>query len=635
MDCWVCGTRLQGDAAFLEHHLNSCLDRQNSSRPRLPSQSTTFSDSCPTSPLPTSSSLSHASDNPPSHASVQLADSTSSALAAALAHAAEEDAQEQRDREVALALARAEERERAGEQAQGSGGWGAGMGQGEEDEDETCPCCEARWSDIGLALSTSPSPSAALALSQDQVEAKRRTHVERCLDARGKMLGQFGGEGGGDSEGEGGDGHGTWEVVEREEAGGWSGMGSGKGKAKERVEGTAGLVPLLAFSLEKSHASSHGRTAQAFLAAVETVHISTRLRDWGWGCGYKNLQMLFTALRHLPCYAPLFASSSEAGEEVRTPGIGEWQEGIEAAWRAGHDPPGRAHFGGKLVNSRRWIGTTEVYTALVWVGVRAKIVDFPRVPGGEGTHQSLVRWIVKYFSSSRSPSPPSTSSSSHPTEKPNAFTLLAASSGSPVRLTGKQPLYLQHRGHSRTVVGVEVGKRSGGGSKKGKGLGKRKKDKEAEGEEEEGEMWLLLFDPGKPVPPDLKRAAASLASCSPPAPPSTSSTPDSASLSASTASSVSTLPPPKKLKPSATLSSRGGFGSSTTKSDGAEDGPKYGSVLKVFRVNMRELKRREEYQILYVEPGPPLSAAEKAQRREVKSKMGTPASSGGTEARRA
>lgn len=37
---------------------------------------------------------------------------------------------------------------------------------------------------------------------------------------------------------------------------------------------------------------------------------------------------------------------------------------------AGHDPLGRAHFNGHLVGSRRWIGTTEVYTALTWMGVR-------------------------------------------------------------------------------------------------------------------------------------------------------------------------------------------------------------------------------------------------------------------------
>lgn len=44
------------------------------------------------------------------------------------------------------------------------------------------------------------------------------------------------------------------------------------------------------------------------------------------------------------------------------------------------------------------------------------------------------------------------------------------SKGSPVQKTHKQPLYLQHQGHSRTVIGVDVGK---------------------------GGEWLLLFDPGR------------------------------------------------------------------------------------------------------------------------------------------
>lgn len=57
---------------------------------------------------------------------------------------------------------------------------------------------------------------------------------------------------------------------------------------------------------------------------------------------------------------------------------------------------------------------------------------------------------------------------------PSAHERLMASSGSPVHMTRKQPLYLQHDGHSRTVVGVEVNK--------------------------SGE-WLLVFDPSKCVPP--------------------------------------------------------------------------------------------------------------------------------------
>lgn len=39
--------------------------------------------------------------------------------------------------------------------------------------------------------------------------------------------------------------------------------------------------------------------------------------------------------------------------------------------RQGFDPEGAAHFKFRLVNSRRWIGTTEIYTALSFLGIRS------------------------------------------------------------------------------------------------------------------------------------------------------------------------------------------------------------------------------------------------------------------------
>lgn len=37
---------------------------------------------------------------------------------------------------------------------------------------------------------------------------------------------------------------------------------------------------------------------------------------------------------------------------------------------SGYDADGAKHFGGKLIGSRKWIGTTEVYTALTYMGVK-------------------------------------------------------------------------------------------------------------------------------------------------------------------------------------------------------------------------------------------------------------------------
>lgn len=87
----------------------------------------------------------------------------------------------------------------------------------------------------------------------------------------------------------------------------------------------------------------------------------------------------------------------------------------------------------------------------------------------------MQKWIREYFSAP----PHSKSTSLNPKKRPvsgtdtssnNALDTLMQSKGSPVRMSKKQPLYLQHEGHSRTVVGIASG---------------------ADGD------WLLIFDPAK------------------------------------------------------------------------------------------------------------------------------------------
>jgi hypothetical protein len=79
---------------------------------------------------------------------------------------------------------------------------------------------------------------------------------------------------------------------------------------------------------------------------------------------------------------------------------------------------------------------------------------------------ALTRWIHEYFEPVAD-GPPS------PSGKRTAFEALMESGGSAVRTTDKMPLYLQHQGHSRTVVGIEVARN--------------------------GETHLLVFDPGRSV----------------------------------------------------------------------------------------------------------------------------------------
>lgn len=274
-------------------------------------------------------------------------------------------------------------------------------------------------------------------------------------------------------------------------------------------------------------------------------------------------------------------------------------------------------------------------------------------------------FIVDYFRTPNflgtTPLPSSSTSTRAPQEKKNAFEVLASSSGgTAIHRTEKQPLYLQHHGHSRTIVGIEIGKGSkvdeddgaggGGGANTGHGRGRTikskirgmaSKGKHGDGEGgEEDEVWLLLFDPGKcvdrscffsslraharkldpaqgpqrfpprrispidtacllfhrPIPQDFKKAAASLAAArqaqqadnglaqeedgSPPA--SKKPRPDQ---SASTARCDSP-----------TEARRNGFGSAARRAV-QQPLPKFGEVLKLFRVNMRELKKKDDYQV--------------------------------------
>lgn len=81
--------------------------------------------------------------------------------------------------------------------------------------------------------------------------------------------------------------------------------------------------------------------------------------------------MIFSALRHLPCYKNLIPPAQRTFDNLTPiPTIPELQDIIERAWKAGFDPPGADHFRNKLRGSRKWIGTTEIYTALTFMGVR-------------------------------------------------------------------------------------------------------------------------------------------------------------------------------------------------------------------------------------------------------------------------
>ncbi|KAK7076316.1 hypothetical protein SK128_018406 [Halocaridina rubra] len=154
-------------------------------------------------------------------------------------------------------------------------------------------------------------------------------------------------------------------------------------------------------------------------------HYGSTYGDRGWGCGYRNIQMLLSSLQHhTGYYARLFSGPN------MMPSISQLQRLIEQAWRNGFDLQGCEQLGGKLSNTRKWIGATEVVTLLSFFKIRCQLIDCHRPTGADGTHPELFRWCLEYFS------------------KPSEF---------------KPPIYLQHQGHSRTIIGVEqLGGNEGG-----------------------------------------------------------------------------------------------------------------------------------------------------------------------------
>ncbi|XP_029050651.1 zinc finger-containing ubiquitin peptidase 1-like isoform X2 [Osmia bicornis bicornis] len=161
-------------------------------------------------------------------------------------------------------------------------------------------------------------------------------------------------------------------------------------------------------------------------------HYATTYGDKGWGCGYRNLQMLISSLLQHTGYNELvykawnsgLSGSSSAKHPLRSsiPSISRLQKMIEWAWAQGFDTQGAEQLGGKLVNTRKWIGPTEVVILLSSLRIKCQLVDFYRPTNSDGGHPEMFNWVLQYF------------------QRCDDF---------------KPPLYLQHQGHSRTIIGVE------------------------------------------------------------------------------------------------------------------------------------------------------------------------------------
>ncbi|XP_053736812.1 zinc finger-containing ubiquitin peptidase 1 isoform X1 [Synchiropus splendidus] len=187
---------------------------------------------------------------------------------------------------------------------------------------------------------------------------------------------------------------------------------------------------------------TEGRDCVHVWLSADTDHYCSSAGDKGWGCGYRNFQMLLSSLSRIDAYVAVAQGGS-------VPSIPRLQSMMEEAWKEGLDPQGASHFNHRLQGTRAWIGATEVYVLLTSLGIRARIVDFHQPTGPGGTHPRLFDWVKQYYCQT--------------TKGSNRLP-------SRINCTSLPPLYLQHQGHSRSIVGLEQRKN--------------------------GSLCLLLFDPG-------------------------------------------------------------------------------------------------------------------------------------------
>ncbi|KAM7171901.1 zinc finger-containing ubiquitin peptidase 1 isoform 1-T1 [Macrochelys suwanniensis] len=170
-------------------------------------------------------------------------------------------------------------------------------------------------------------------------------------------------------------------------------------------------------------------------------HFHSSLGDRGWGCGYRNFQMLLSSLLRNDMYNDCLR------DITLIPCIPKIQSMIEDAWKEGFDPQGASQFSNRLHGTKAWIGACEIYSLLTSLRLKCQIIDFHKPTGPFGTHPHLFEWVLSYYSSNRE-------------------------GGTKVVCTPKPPIYMQHQGHSRTIVGIE--------------------------ERKNRTLCLLIFDPGCP-----------------------------------------------------------------------------------------------------------------------------------------
>ena len=174
-------------------------------------------------------------------------------------------------------------------------------------------------------------------------------------------------------------------------------------------------------------------------------HVGKLPREGGF-CGYRNIQMLISYIRSCK------EAPGHAKFGGKLPTIIQLQDMIENAWSHGYNSNGKLETGG-IRGTRKHIGTSEAQALFQRFNIPCE-AEAIRTQGGHKAADQLIERMKLHFSVSDSP-----------------------------------PVYLQHKGHSMTVVGWEDDSRSSNGPRESYGV-------------------LIIFDPMFNVSKGLKALAA-------------------------------------------------------------------------------------------------------------------------------
>ncbi|XP_029649121.1 zinc finger-containing ubiquitin peptidase 1-like isoform X1 [Octopus sinensis] len=189
------------------------------------------------------------------------------------------------------------------------------------------------------------------------------------------------------------------------------------------VSCTKGIIVAL-----REYYKQHSKNKDVWLCS-DVDHYGGSFGDTGWGCGYRNLQMMLSSLVKEPVYENLLSDDYKSKNGL-VASIKRLQQLIERAWQHGFDQQGAEQLGNKLVDTRKWIGATEIVAMLSSLKFKCRLIDIHSPTGQPETHPRMFQWIRDFFKR----------------KDYHEF---------------RSPLYLQYQGHSQTVIGVETSRQTG------------------------------------------------------------------------------------------------------------------------------------------------------------------------------